>query len=277
MKCPLWIMLITLVTLSTAKVTAAPSGTVHLQSGWGLGYATMRDMGVSPLSYRGPAISPTIGVTAQTERWIFSFNIQLVGSYLEDPVYPKYNFSTFEGIGNLAMKAERMVYKQVNERFSTVVSTGLAITEWYEIHYDPNFLNSSTGMSNFIGVAATCRANFMFGLSPQRPQGRIILHGGISVSPFAVAMRPGYAYIGNYSSEHNPNNATLDGYQWYGASLPHLQSSTGVTFPFQNGNSIGLEYQWMLTTTHNQEVHRYDYANHLLHLRFNFILKGGSE
>lgn len=265
-------MLITLTFLAVDSLAAPGSRQLYMRSGWGIGYAHMRDMGVSPLSYGGPAISPTIGFRCEGRPWHWGADIQLVGSYLEDPVHPKHNFSTIEGIARLSMHMQRLVYSQNLGKQTLRLFVGATADEWFEIHHDPQFRNSSTGISNFIMPTVTFGADMVFGAAPYRPDGRMMLKGNMAIAPVALVMRPGYAYIGNYTSSHTPYDATLDNYMWHLTGIPHLQTSTGVTFPLANGNRIGLTYQWTLTTTHNKGSHRFDSATHLARLTFDFML-----
>lgn len=272
MKYPLWIMLITLIFIPTDNQASPGSKQLYLRSGWGIGYAQMRDMGVSPLSYRGPALSPTLGFQSEGKPWQWGVDIQLVGSYIEDPVYPKYNFSTMEGIAILSLHVQRMVYNGSFGKQTLRLYAGASADEWFEIHYDPQFRNSSTGMGNFVMPSLTFRADMVFGPAAYRPDGRLMLQGDIAIAPVAFVMRPGYAYIDNFSSTHSPNDATFDNYIWHFTGIPQMQTSAGVILPLANGNRIGLAYQWTLTTTHNKGHHRFDSAYHLLTLTFDFLL-----
>lgn len=265
-------MLITLIFMPTADLAARGTNPLFLRSGWGIGYASMRDMGVSPLSYRGATLTPTLGICSEGKPWQWNINIQLVGNYLEDPVDPKFNFSTIEGIATVRFHAQRIILNRSLGKQILRLFAGASVDEWFEIHYDPLFRNSSTGMGNFIMPAFTLGSDWVIGAAAYRPDGRLMLNCDIAIAPVALVMRPGYAYIDNYSSAHRPNDATFDNYIWHHAGLPQIQTSTGVTLPLANGNRIGLTYQWSLTTTHNKGHHRFDSAIHLLQLTFDFML-----
>ena len=84
--------------------------TTSLRLGIGAGYALYRDLGTAPISFKGLALQPVVGLElGGMRRWTTTVDAFTSVAILEDAVKPKFNFGSF-GISNtLRFKMKRHI------------------------------------------------------------------------------------------------------------------------------------------------------------------------
>ena len=85
-----------------------------------------------------------------------------------------------------------------------------------------------------------------------------------------MVVRPGYAYMDNYTQDINMINTLLQDYESFGKFFPGVSTDVGLYFNLLNGNRIGLNYRWDYLTTRHKGIYRYDNAIHSVYLSFMF-------
>ena len=95
-------------------------------------------------------------------------------------------------------------------------------------------------------------------------------YGKLTLPVVGLAMRPGYAYMDNYTSDINVANTVLGDYETFAKFFPGVGTDIGLYFNLLNGNRIGLNYRWDYLTTGQKGTYRFDNALHSVNLTFMF-------
>lgn len=133
-----------------------------------------------------------------------------------------------------------------------------------------NYENASAGVSDLIMVQLRGRYEYFF--ATRRGRCTPMLAAEVGWAPVGLALRPGYAFIDNYTQENDLYTTILSNYEWRTCLLPLLNSSMEAALQLRNGNRVGLNYQWSFATTWSSGHWRYDEALHLFNLFFLFKL-----
>ena len=131
-------------------------------------------------------------------------------------------------------------------------------------------MNASTGVTGFINVCAEGMLSYDFAYIRGGSHNLLSIYGKLSLPMFSAVLRPGYAYMDNYSQDIDIINAMLEDYESFGMVFPGASTNVGLYFNLLNGNRIGLSYRWDYLTTRKAGVYRYDNALHSINLNFMF-------
>ena len=131
-------------------------------------------------------------------------------------------------------------------------------------------MNASTGVTGFINVCAEGMLSYDFAYIRGGNHNLLSIYGKLSLPMFSAVLRPGYAYMDNYSQDIDIINAMLEDYESFGMVFPGASTDVGLYFNLLNGNRIGLSYRWDYLTTRKAGVYRYDNALHSINLNFMF-------
>lgn len=269
------LLLATLLTLlppsrGTAAALSLPDSTQQSARGTsvrigmhsGAGYGMWRDLGASPRSYHGIELRPGLTVAVDLPRWRFhAASAFTVGAYGWHGA--SLNVDCFGGQSVSAIEAWRLCLA----RHRWELWGGAALGNTADLRYSRLLGNAAVGVSDFATLSLAARAEYRL------PHWQF--HGGLTFTPAALTLRPGYAYIANYDRDiHNPVANTFEQYHWYLVGACGLATDIGVTLLLPNGNRIGVSYLWhhLTSRTAAEAPHRFDQASHTLSLSLEFSL-----
>ena len=239
---------------------------VWVGSHGGAGVGFYRDEGVSPLLYRGLEIHPALSVTVRQPQWRFETAASLDGGAYGFTLSPA-GLHAFGGQVSVAFRTLRRVYEVNCWRFWV----GAGVDNLFDIRYNPQFGNSSVGITNFASLSLSLRAEAQL-------HGWLVW-GQMGFTPVSLLYRPGFSYISNFDRDAaNPVECTFDQYQLYGAAATGLSTELGCTRQLTNGNEFGLSYRWHHITSRTTPdglaaPHRFDQSSHVLMIHFLFNIK----
>ena len=227
----------------------------------GAGYASFRDMGVSPVSYYGLGAGMGYKVNIELARWSLQpWQTASFGLY-EDAVEPMLNFSTY-GIGS------HMGFTALHTVWNTdhwLLMAGGTLSNYFGFKLNPNMFNASYGISDFASLALAGKICFDLGRhdGDQRNY-RLRFYDQLSIAPVSLALRPGFSYVDNFTGTNDQVAAILSSYELSAVPFAEWHNELGASFVMGNGNRLGLAYRWSYLTTHNSGAWRYDEATHYL-------------
>lgn len=234
-----------------------------LLMGGGAGYGVFRDMGTAPIRFGGPALYNEVGVRHERIRWLFRFDITTAVGFYENAPAPQWNFTTFDISNTIRISALRRIFAHLFTR----EWIGLGLNNFLDVTVNTNYENAAAGISEFIGPELFFRATQQIGIS------NWYIHLELGVMPVAAVLRPGYAYIDNYTASQPVLGALFDDYQWHAKPLAALSSEIGISYTLMNDNKLELNYKWDYHSSGHCGYWRFDHAMHTLQFNFLFNLK----
>lgn len=237
------------------------SKTVKLELRGGAGYGLYRDLGLSPLTYKGIELLPGMAVQVSEARWRRRYFVDLDGGgyglrvgvgYMQ-----AYGGYCMVGVEGLCRVLDRGVWS---------VWGGGSVRESFDFRYNSSFGNSSTGMTNCAALGLAGRVECELG--------RWRLHGQVDLLPLTLLLRPGFAYMDNYDQDISSATANaLDQYHSYVSGLPGVDCDFGATLGLRNGNGVTIGYVWHFFTSHTSgeaAPYSFEQASHGLRVILNF-------
>ena len=228
----------------------------------GVGIGSYRDLGASPLIYRGYELSPSLSVGIHTPAWQFRPSISLLGGYYG---YTLRIPSLHAWGGHLSLGFEAL--RSLSSSGPWHLWAGLKAESLFDIRYNPQLSNASVGMSGFSSLQLTASVQYRLP--------RWLFSGQLWLAPVSLMLRPGFSYINNYDREiANPLAAAFDQYGVYPAVLTGLSTRLCATLLLSRGNRLGLSYDWCYRTSRVAEVSpwRFQQSSHRLTLHFQYSL-----
>lgn len=147
---------------------------------------------------------------------------------------------------------------------------GGALQSFYDIKEIPAMMNASTGVSGFMNLCAEGMLSYDFAFIRNGSHNLLTLYAKMSVPVAGLVIRPGYAYMDNYTSDINLINTLLTDYEAFGKWFPGVGTDVGLNFNLLNGNRIGLNYRWDYLSTGHKGAYRFDNAIHFVNINFMF-------
>ena len=249
-----------------ASVAASPDSVARVWIGLhgGTGIGLYRDAGVSPLTYRGMELHLPLSVEVRWTQWRFEVRTALDGGAYGLTLSPL-GYHAFGGQASLVLYALR----NIHTAGCWQLWAGAGVDDLFDLRYNPQFGNSSVGISNFARLNLAVRAEAQL-------RGWLFW-GQAGFTPVSLLYRPGYSYISNFDRDaSNPVDCTFDQYQLYCAAATGISTEVGFTRQLSNGNEFGLSYRWhhitsRVTPDRLSAPHRFDQASHalMIHLLFN--------
>lgn len=238
-----------------------------LQLGAASGFGSYRDMGTAPMSYYGIMMQPTLGLHfVLPTRMEFSVVSRNAIGFLEDAAEPMLNFDAFDINSNFRLKALARIGG--GDAMSNVVKLylGIGIANFLDITINPNYENAATGISDFMGPELIGRLYF-----EPRWNVPILFHGEAAAMPIAAVLRPGYAYIDNYTAYHPVSNALFSDFEIFAKPFAAVSTDIGIDIATGPGSRIAFSYLWNYHTTGKSGIWRFDHATH--YLAIDFLIK----
>lgn len=238
-----------------------------LIAGSGSGYGVYRDLGTAPFRYKGLFIQPDLGLEFRpaNSQWAFSLVWTTSAGVFENAPKPDFNFNAFDITNTIRTKA----IKYINRYWDINLFVGAALTNFLDVTVNPNYENAATGVSDFAGPEIIARGERDFGYSKWK------CHAEIGLMPFAAVLRPGYAYIDNYTATQPVTAAILDNYEWSLKPLAGLSTDIGFDVSTGPGSRISFSYCWTYYSSGNSGYWRFDHARHMILIDFviNLVTK----
>lgn len=270
--------------------------TTSLRLGIGAGYAIYRDLGTAPISFKGLALQPVVGLElGGMRRWTTTVDAFTSVAILEDAVKPKFNFGSF-GISNTlrfkmkrhitslwSLESEDKLYLGHNDKYPlghkkhyVFFSAGFGAANFLDVTVNPDYENAAAGVSDFIGPELSLRADLYLNTifnSYDIDKADKQMHCEIGLMPLAAVLRPGYSYIDNYTAAQPVMDALFDDYEWHIKPFAALYTDIGLDIWTGPYNRISVSYLWTYRSSGNSGQWRFDHASHLLHIDFIVLLK----
>ena len=268
MKRSLLTLLIAVIFCPAAKAQGCDTSQVLLTLRGGAGLGVYRDMGASPITYRGLEIHPGIGVLVEQPQWRYEALFEVGGGAYGYRPWPDY-WHCYGGQAALSFEMLRRVASAGQRGLQLWL--GASVDERFDLRYNGNLGNACTGTSNFIRINAIGRAEYRL----ERWQ----FWGRLELNPVALLLRPGYAYIDNYDRDIARVAANLfDQHHWYLAGGTGLGTEVGAQLTLANGNRLGLSYRWRYlnsraTADGVTAPFRFEQAEHALLFNLSFNLR----
>ena len=265
----------------------------ELETGGALGHTLFRDMGASPLSYRGPAVAPSLSLyryqdnmkdkLSNSRGWITLDGI--LGIYA-DAAHRAVPFNTDAASLRLyvEMGHDRLlapwIHESVCHRSWECLHTlsplwGVSVDDHLLVTTIPTLENSSTALSNMLYVGL--RGGLIYDIQKMKHHrsAHWQMEATATVSPIGYAFRPGFSYMDNFNASNGNiifNNFTST-YSSDWVALPVAATALSASYTMASGNTLRLCYQWNYLTTRNSGAWTLNEASHMLRLSINVVLK----
>lgn len=223
---------------------------LSLQGGGGMGF--YREMGASPLTYRGPELLPAISLTTERGAWRNDWHVGgSAGGY-----GLRWGMNSMQAYGG-QVEVKGSVLNKIQEMGSLSILVGGNVEGVFDVRYHSGLGNSATSFSNWIRINGLIQTDFQWRNS--------VFYFQFGFNPLALVLRPGYAFMDNFDQDiANPIGNTFDQYRWYVAGFFGMDTELGYRYQLKNGNKIGVSYRWRYITSRISELapHRFEYAQH---------------
>lgn len=234
------LLIITFFVLFFAPIWGAENDTStlrFLRFQGGVGYGLYRDLGASPLTFRGVEIFSGVTYSVERPKWHLQASLMAEGGAYG--LRPGFSYvQAYGGVGTLRFVALYIIYAHDGWQ----VWGGGSLSENFDMRYNASLGNASTGITNYIMPTLAARAAWRHGLTT--------LHGQIDFAPASLMLRPGFAYMDNFDRDiARPVANTFGQYSWYVAGAVGMATEIGITWDLSHGNRVGLGYQWHYVTS----------------------------
>lgn len=247
------------------RAQEVPSRPLFLGLEGGVGLGSFRDYGASPLVIRGPELRSGVHLERCDTLWRWDVGAALAGGGYG---YRARLSALMAYGGQLSVHAELL--HRVLHGDGWRLWAGARVDDLFDIRYNSQLSNASVGMSNFIRLRLTARAEYGYR--------RWLGYAQLWADPVAVMLRPGFSYVNNYDRDvSNPVACAFDQYEWYVAGGTGLASQLGVRYCLRGGNQVGAAYCWQYVSSKQSSAAdsapwRFQQAAHGLVLQLLFFL-----
>ena len=229
----------------------------------GLNISNCYDNGTVPYSYLGVGGNFRLGATIEWRRCHVQTETMLLGGMF---------FDLNGYVIDLESRTEFLYRCFDGKRNRFHVWAGGGVQSFYDIKAISSLMNAATGVSTFENLCAEGMVQYDFASIRGGAHNLISIYGKLSLPIAGLVIRPGFAYMDNYTSDINMANTLLEDYETFGKWFPGVGTDVGLYFNLLNGNRIGLSYRWDYLTTRHKGAYRYDNAIHSINLNLMFNL-----
>ncbi|MBQ6069683.1 MAG: hypothetical protein IJK84_09280 [Bacteroidales bacterium] len=234
----------------------------HLMLHGGAAYGLYRDMGTSPLTYRGIQAAPGISLSVENSQWSYeallltdagAYGLKLGIDYIQS-----YGGHPLVGFG-----IWRNLYADSRWR----MWLGGVVDDLFDIRYNRSLGNASAAFGNFARLHVDGRVEYRLS--------RWLLHARLQLNLLTLNYRPGFAYMDNFDQEiSDPTANTFDQYRSYASLASSAHTDVGATYCLNNGNKVGVSYRWTYLTSRTTAAapHLFESADHALLFHLGFAL-----
>lgn len=218
------------------------------------------DNGTIPFRYLGVGGNIGVGITVEWRRCHVQNESRLMADMLKTNGY---------SIG-IESKTEFLYRFHDSKRNRLHLWGGAAFQNYYDIKEISAMMNAATGVTGFMNLCAEGMLSYDFAFIREGSHNLLTAYGKLTLPVAGLVMRPGYAYMDNYTEDINIANTVLANYETFGKWFPGVGTDVGLYFNLPNGNRIGLNYRWDYLTTRHKGTYRFDNAIHAVNLNFMF-------
>ena len=234
----------------------------HLRLQSGTGYGVYRDLGASPLTYRGMQLAPGISLSIQNANWLGeaylladggAYGLRLGFNYIQ----------AYGGHPIVGCRALRNLYDDGRWR----LWAGGSLDDLFDIRYNASLDNACVAFGDFARLNVEGRVEYCLR--------RWLLHAQMSLNVLTFNLRPGFAYTDNFDQDiASPTANTFDQYRIYPTLGTSVSTDWGATYMLANSNRIGISYRWSYLTSRTTAAapHRFEYADHSLLVNLDLLL-----
>lgn len=218
------------------------------------------DEGTIPFPYLGFGGNAGLGATVEWKRCHAGNDLHVTAALLD-------NGGTSVGIDN---RTEFLYRFHDSQRNRLHLWAGGALQSYFDIKEIPALMNASSGFSAFMNLCAEGMLSYDFAFIRDGSHNMLTLYGKLTLPLAGFAIRPGYAYLDNFTSDINLANTLLSDYTAFGKWFAGAGTEVGLRLNLLNGNCIGLEYRWDYLSTGRKGFYRFDNAVHSININFMF-------
>ena len=146
-------VLLMVVATPVTRAGCEENDTLLLRFDGGAGYGIFRDMGASPLTYKGLEIHPGIGVEWRQANWLLDGSLHLSGGAY-GILFRLQSLRVFGGQVGAGVELLHKVYS----RGGLTLWAGGGVNDLFDLRYNSALNNSSVGMSNWVRLDGSARA-----------------------------------------------------------------------------------------------------------------------
>lgn len=231
---------------------------IWLDLSGGMNFAECYDVGTIPFRYKGFGANAKGGVTIEWGRCHLRQEAQFFYNDLSDVNGSSTNV-------NLTTEFLYRFHDASKNRWH--YWAGGQVQAFVDMRDIPVLMNASWSVSAFGNLCATGMVQYDFAFNREKTHTWLTAYGKLSLPLVGVMNRPGYAYIGNPTIEHD---FLLSDNETFAKLLPGANTELGLNLNLRNGNRIGLSYHWDYLTTGKKGSYRYDNTLHAINLTFMF-------
>lgn len=236
---------------------------VWLDFSLGGNIANCYDNGTIPFNYTGFGGNVGFGVTVEWRRCHVQTETRVFGNLL----------TQVNGTGIGVESQTEFLYRfHDSSRNRWHLWAGGGLQGYLDVKEIAPLLNASTGVSLFENLCAKSMAQYDFAFIRGGAHNLLSVYGKLTLPLVGLAMRPGYAYMDNYTQDIHTDNTQLSNYELFGKWFPGLSTDVGLYLNLLNGNRIGLNYRWDYLSTGHKGSHRFDNTFHSVNVSFMFKL-----
>ena len=236
---------------------------IWLNMSMGLNVANCYDNGTIPFSYPGIGANVNVGATIEWRRC----HVQTETRFFANSLFNLSSYAfTFDN------RTEFLYHFHDSKRNRLHLWAGCGIQSFYDVKQIPALMNAAMGTSIFENLCAEGMLRYDFAFIRGGSHNLLSVYGKLNLPVVGLAIRPGYAYIDNYTSDINQVNTIFQDYELFCKWFPGLGTDIGLYFNLLNGNRIGFNYRWDYLSTGHKGASRFDNAFHSFNVNFMFNL-----
>ena len=227
-----------------------------------MGYGLYRDLGASPLTYRGLQLHPGITVEMQKTSWRYEAMLLTGGGAYGLKMGTGY-IQAYGAQPLLGIRASRLFYSDNH----LSLWAGGSFANHFDIRYNQSLGNACAGFGNFARFNVEGYAEYLLS--------HWLFHARLQLNALSLNLRPGFAYMDNFDQNiASPTANTFDQYRCYLALASGIATDIGASLLLSNGNRVGISYQWFYLTSRTTSAapHLFEYAHHALLFHLGFKL-----
>ena len=218
------------------------------------------DNGTLPFRYLGIGGNLCLGITFEWRR-----------CHIQNETRLFYNILKINGYSiDIDNKTEFLYRFYDSERNHLHLWMGGSLQSYYNNKEIPAMMNASSGRTVFENLCAEAMLSYDFAFIHGGSHNLLTAYGKLTLPLAGLAIRPGYAYVDNYTSNIYESSTIMKDYKVFCKFFPGIETNTGLYFNLLNGNRIGLSYRWNYLSTGKKGNYRFDNALHSIYLSFMF-------
>ena len=227
----------------------------------GVNEANCYDNGTIPFKYPSIGANLNLGATIEWRRCHVQTETRLF-------VNSMFSFSSYAI--TLDNRTEFLYRFHDSKRNRLHLWAGCGIQTFCNLKEIPALLNAARGTSIFENLCAEGMLQYDFAFIRGGSHNLFSIYGKLNLPIAGLVIRPGYAYMDNYTGNINEANTLFQDYETFVKWFPGLGTDIGWYFNLLNGNRIGLNYRWDYLSTGHKGASRFDNAFHSININFMF-------